>query len=497
MIDSTFTAVERAMAKLGYDDFTSPEQRKLIGAVTSGKDALGILPTGGGKSACFIIPTIARNLLTLVVTPTISLMDNQSLKLQSAGVKAFAIHSEVDPGERLAAKILLTSPRRGPMLIYASPEMLLSEQFKKFFGDAKADLLAIDEAHCVSMWGERFRPSYLQIREIARRFNVGQCVALSATIDPRIQADVVGRLPLKPEMTIVRANPYRPNLELRVETPGAEERFVKERFSVAVRRLLRVLASDTTGAAIVYCYSREQSFKVYDACRKFCQRRGQKPILYHAEIPAEDKLLGLETFMSAQRPVVFATTAFGMGIDRPDVRLIVNFDPPSTLVDYAQMIGRAGRDQLPARCITFYDERRVRQTDKQMTSSIPSLEFVEGIYEKLVAAWQRRVRDEKFSVAQFTLRLQHFADKTFAHPDLYKQLAVHAIGLLRKVGYIIDGPEGVQIRAMNPGGTRHQQLIAETLMSERRQERETARIRRFFEHEAPTQALLWNILGEE
>jgi ATP-dependent DNA helicase RecQ len=367
-----------AMSKMGFDTFRSPEQEQLIRAVANGHDAIGILSTGAGKSACFIVPTIALRLKTVVISPLIALMNDQVAKLRRMGVQAFALNGETPEGEWRAAVAAVAS--RGAVLLYVSPETLLNPSFRVRFPGFCPDLLAVDEAHCVSTWGETFRPYYLRLREAAKLLGNPQCVALSATIDPRIEADVRKRLPLRKDAVRVAASPFRDNLVVEVRHPGVLEKTIKARNIRAIYELRRIMREDEVGATIVYCYSRDQSAMAYQRSLGLAQRLGYTPILFHAEIPKTDKRLALGLFLNRPRPIVFCTSAFGMGIDRPDVRTVVHFDTPNTLVDYAQQIGRGGRDGELTRCITFYNPDRLDTIESRDLNSIPPIDFVESVH---------------------------------------------------------------------------------------------------------------------
>jgi ATP-dependent DNA helicase RecQ len=362
MSSSDVLRVRSVMERLGYDTFKSPEQEELVMGVTAGKDALGILPTGGGKSAAFIIPTIACRWKTVVVSPLIALMTDQVNKLRKQGFRAYALHGEASQATWTRAALAATQSWH--VFIYASPETLLTEKFARHFPNFNPNLLAIDEAHCVSTWGESFRPQYLRLPTIAKLLNNPQCLALSATIDPLIERDVTRRLPMRKDRIRVTMSPFRENLRLEVRQPGVNERFGTHRDLVAMKVLARILREDTEGATLVYCYTRMQAGQVYERSIRYAQKHGYSPILFHAEIPKEDKRMALDTFVNHPRPLVFCTSAFGMGIDRPDVRTVVHFDTPSTLVDYAQQIGRGGRDGKPTRCIAFYNPRRLASIEK-------------------------------------------------------------------------------------------------------------------------------------
>jgi ATP-dependent DNA helicase RecQ len=494
MAESNELALQRAMEILGYEEFRSPEQERVIRSVMERYDVLGIMPTGGGKSAGYIVPTLALGLKTVVVSPLISLMGDQVMKLRQWHIPAYAVTGDTDKFEVIEAMFtMLGSPGR-PAFLYASPEMLASEGFRKKFKHFKPDLIAIDEAHCVSTWGDTFRPSYLQIREIAQWFGSPQCVAFSATIDQKIEADVRARLPLKKDAIRVVASPFRENLTIAVETPGVHEKRTETRNRFARHRLLSLLQQEQSGAVIVYCYSRDRAAAEYEKVKDFARKRGYTPLLYHALVSVDDKERALDHFVNSDRPLVFCTSAFGMGVDRPDVRLVVHFDSPNTLVDYAQQIGRAGRDGLPARCVTFYDPRRVDRTDVQMQVSIPDVMFVERIYKRIVNAWRKA--GGKLSLIGFQHQLEILTKDQLAAAEVYIPRAQRSIGLLKRAGYLQEKEGILTIKRLDRAASRYAKLLEFTQMSAKRQVRETDRIKRFFTDNHPNQELLWDIIGE-
>ena len=492
----THQAIAQALTRVGFTDFRSPEQEKLISAICGGEDALGILPTGSGKSACFIIPTLAKGWKTMVISPLIALMNDQVSKLRAQGITAYALSSEADKFEVLEATLTMLGTPGKSAFLYVSPEMALSDCFRKRFAHFKPNLLVIDEAHCVSTWGDNFRPTYLRIREIATRFGSPQCVALSATIDKKIEADVCTLLPLRKGFLKVSVSPMRANLRIVVETPGSKAGKVEERNRQARQRLFQILAKESEGAIIVYCYSRNTVAREYEHVSDMARRLGYTPTLFHATLTPDDKRRALQKFIHEPRPLVFCTTAFGMGIDRPDVRRVIHFDPPSTLVDYAQQIGRGGRDGLPAVCTTFFDPRRIDRLDTQVHATIPDIKFVERIYQRLVNAQGKADDPGQFSLVGFQRQLELMADKDANYPELYKQRAQRSIGLLRRAGYITEGEKGMVIKVLGRGSSRHLALIEGCEMANRRQSRETERLKRFFSSEPATQELLWQIVGE-
>ncbi|NBD73496.1 DEAD/DEAH box helicase [Patescibacteria group bacterium] len=483
---------------LGFTKFISLEQEMLVKDVCDGLSVIGILPTGGGKSAVYIIPTIERDLTTLVISPLKSLMEDQALKLRKVGVCGIACHSGLEDSAWDAAVQAFRDARGTPRLLFAAPEMVLSKRFVEHFGGVSFDLLAVDEAHCASTWGDAFRPNYLRIKQIARRLGKPQTVALSATIDEKILGDVKDRVFfVNVPVIVVRADPFRPNLELSVEKPGNNQKKVEDRNRLARHRLMELL--DGAGPAIVYCWTRNGTFSLFDKLGRALKARGYLPILYHAKIGERDKEQALGDFLQHPKPVVFATNAFGMGIDRPDVRLLVHFDPPSTLVDYAQQIGRAGRDGLPARCVVFHHASRIERVSNFRDFGLPTAKFVEMVYARLVYRYQKLAVAERhtFNVNGIFTQMQYAARKQISDKnelELYLQRLVTSQSLLYRIGAIVDGEGGFEMYPLTPGSKRHLQLLEETRMTGRKEHRETKRVLRFLEAPNPTQELLWKTL---
>jgi len=323
----------------GYPGFR-PGQEELVRAVLQGRDAFGVLPTGGGKSVCYQVPALAQEGLTLVVTPLVSLMEDQVGRARGVGLRAShlsAVQSAQDRRETLAR-----ASDGGLDLLFVAPERLELPSFRDALRGIDVRLLAVDEAHCISEWGHDFRPSY---RRIAAIHAILRCptLALTATATPPVRADIHENLGLRAPFTVVRSFD-RPNLSWRVREVGAKI----ERAS-AVYRLLRA----HRGTAIVYAPTRRTVDGVRDRLAAWGVRAGA----YHAGLPGAERTAVQGAFMAGDLRVVVATNAFGMGIDKADVRLVVHVQLPLTLEAYYQEAGRAGRDGAPALCVALYSRR--------------------------------------------------------------------------------------------------------------------------------------------
>ncbi len=303
--------------------------------VVGGGDALVLMPTGGGKSLCYQVPALCRPGTAIVVSPLIALMDDQVAALRELGIAARALHSERDPGEARETASALAEGRLD--LLYVSPERLLGGLIERL-DPRKIALFAIDEAHCVSQWGHDFRPEYRALAALATRFPGVPRIALTATADRRTRADILASLAM-PEARVFVASFHRPNLFL-AASPKLRPR----------ADLAALLARHRGASGIVYCGSRARTEQIAARLRA----DGADAIAFHAGLAREDKHLALRRFRAGDAVVVVATIAFGMGIDRPDVRFVAHLDMPDSPESYYQQIGRAGRDGENAEALLLY-----------------------------------------------------------------------------------------------------------------------------------------------
>ena len=319
----------------GYDRFR-PLQEDIISSVLAKRDSLVIMPTGGGKSLCYQLPALRLDGLTLVVSPLIALMKDQVDSLKAIGIKAEFLNSTLNYQEisRVRSEALSGQLK----ILYVSPERLALEGFKTFLNQLSVSLIAVDEAHCISEWGHDFRPDYRQLGEVRRSMPNVPFIALTATATPRVRDDIVNQLGLNsPKRFVASFNRANLNYEVRPKRSAFEQ-------------LVELLEQRKGQAAIIYCYSRKETEEIavdlqgYDIAAK----------PYHAGMDSEARRKTQEGFINGEFPIVTATIAFGMGIDKPDVRLIVHYSLPKSLEGYYQETGRAGRDGLPSDCVLFY-----------------------------------------------------------------------------------------------------------------------------------------------
>ncbi len=327
-----------------------------VAAVLAGKDALVVLPTGGGKSLCYQVPAVvlarAGRGTTIVVSPLIALMDDQVGALVGRGVRAAALHSHQDADTQ---RVVLDELRAGRLeLLYVSPERAAADSFKRLVGRAAIALLAIDEAHCVSQWGHDFRPEYLRLHELRALLAV-PTIALTATATPRVMAEITRALELAPPV-VVRGDFARPNLRFSVEHHRGDASRLASILAACEAAGLRGLpaarraGADGNGRAIIYCATRKKAEQVAEHLREHGFAAGH----YHAGRTALARERAQHAFAGGRTRVLVATSAFGMGIDYADVRLIVHAQAPGSLEAYYQEAGRAGRDGEPARCLLLF-----------------------------------------------------------------------------------------------------------------------------------------------
>jgi len=319
----------------GFDTFKL-YQRETVRAVLEGRDALAVLPTGGGKSLCYQLPALVLEGLFLVVSPLIALMSDQLDSLRAFGIEAEQLNSSLSPEAYAAAAGRIREGR--VRLLYAAPEALSSGRLLSLLEDCPPVRLVVDEAHCISQWGHDFRPDYRRISELRRRFPNAPCLAVTATATDRVRADIIESLGLRDPDVFVSSFD-RPNLRLLVD-PKIE----------AKRRLAEFVRSRRQDSGIVYCLSRKSS----EDLAELLSAKGVQALPYHAGLSPETRKANQRAFIRDDVRAICATVAFGMGIDKSDVRWIVHWDLPKDLEGYYQEIGRAGRDGLPAECLLLY-----------------------------------------------------------------------------------------------------------------------------------------------
>lgn len=361
-----FTAPDEHLARFTLSAFR-PGQRDVIEAVFAGKDCVCIMPTGGGKSLCYQLPAIARAGVALVVSPLIALMKDQVDGLISLGLRASFINSSLPPDEQHDRIARMQSGELD--LVYVAPERFRSRRFVQALAATKIQLLAVDEAHCISEWGHDFRPDYARLGQYRRQLGSPQTIALTATATPDVREDIVRQLGLDSPRTFM-AGFARPNLHYEVTTVGG----AKDKDAVLLDFL-----NDTPGSGIIYVSARKRCEEVAETVA----RTGRRVGIYHAGLMPDQRRQAQEDFMRGKVEVVIATVAFGMGIDKADVRFVVHYNMPGSIESYYQEAGRAGRDGQPARCLLIYAPGDRYTQQFFIESSYPSPDVVHRVYDFL------------------------------------------------------------------------------------------------------------------
>jgi ATP-dependent DNA helicase RecQ len=344
------TANRALRATFGFEAFR-PGQGEIVAAILDGRDVLAVMPTGSGKSLCYQLPALLRDGLTIVVSPLIALMRNQVAQLCGYGVAAAALNSANDPAENRA---LLDRIARGEMrLIYVAPERLVRADTLDLLKRAKVALLAVDEAHCISQWGHDFRPEYAALGSVQAALGGVQTVAFTATADAATRTDILQKLFSRPPALFVHGFD-RPNLRLAMQA------------KIGARKQVGDFIKNHVGqSGIVYCASRRKTEELAEHLRE----GGVRALPYHAGMEGAARSRNQDTFLQEDGVVMAATVAFGMGIDKPDVRFVIHADMPSNIESYYQEIGRAGRDGLPADTLTLYAMGDIRLRRMQIDES--------------------------------------------------------------------------------------------------------------------------------
>lgn len=394
----------------GYEDFRGI-QREIIESVGSGRDTLGLMPTGGGKSITFQVPALAQEGVCLVITPLIALMKDQVSHLRQRGIRAAAIHSDMTHSAILQA--LDNCVYGGTQILYVSPERLHSELFQAKFRHMKVSFITVDEAHCISQWGYDFRPSYLHIAEIRQLKPEIPVLALTATATKEVVEDIQEQLRFK-EKNVFRMSFERKNLAyvVRKATDKPSE--------------LRHILNSVNGSAIVYARSRKRTKETAE----WLMSQGISATYYHAGLDVDVKDRHQQAWVNNEKRVMVATNAFGMGIDKPDVRLVIHIDSPDSLEAYFQEAGRAGRDGKKAYAVLLYDSSDARKLSKRVAQTYPEKEYIRDVYEHLAYFFQvgtgtGRGRTFEFSIDKFCVTYKYF-------PVLVNS----ALQILERSGYI-------------------------------------------------------------
>ena len=396
-----------------YEAFR-PLQEDIILSVLNGRDTLALLPTGGGKSICFQVPALALEGLCLVVSPLIALMKDQVQHLRERHIRAEAIYSGMS-FEEIDCAISNAMFDKNCRFLYVSPERLKTDAFRMNFQQMPIRMIAVDEAHCISQWGYDFRPPYLEIATVRKFFPDAPVLALTATATPEVVKDIQHRLAFKEE-NVFQKSFKRDNLTYFVVNEEDKN-----------GRMLRIMKR-YPGTGIVYVRNRRKTAEVAD----FLNKNGIAADFYHAGLDTKTRDRKQQDWMTGKICVIVATNAFGMGIDKPDVRFVVHIDLPDTLEAYFQEAGRGGRDEKPAVAILLYDKYDLRQLKRSFTLSFPPLDKVRAVYNELCQHYQIKMGTgantiRPFRLAERALAMQMDAVQYFSALQLLEKTGVIAL----------------------------------------------------------------------
>jgi len=347
----------------GYESFR-PLQESIIESVLNGNDTLALLPTGGGKSLCYQLPALSKDGICLVISPLIALMKDQVENLRKKGITAFAVYSGMKRYEVI--NTLKLAGNSNCKFLYVSPERLETALFKEYLPALNVNLIAVDEAHCISQWGYDFRPQYMKISNIREELPHVPVLALTASATPEVQQDIMDKL-LFNHKAVFRQSFERPNLSYSVFNIDGK-----------INKLVEIL-TNVPGTGIVYCRSRRATKEIAQQLQSYKIQADH----YHAGLTAEERNQKQEDWIKSKIRVIVCTNAFGMGIDKPDVRTVVHMDAPDCLENYYQEAGRAGRDGKKSYAVLLYQPKEITDLNKQSASRFPGIETIRKVYQAI------------------------------------------------------------------------------------------------------------------
>lgn len=392
----------------GYDSFR-PKQEDIVNAALEDRDVLAILPTGGGKSVCFQVPAMIREGIAIVVTPLIALMKDQVQNLTDRGIKALCVNAGMGPRE---VELTLNNAAFGDFkFLYVSPERLGTSLFQSYLQQMNVSYIIVDEAHCISQWGYDFRPDYLNIGAIRQMIDA-PVIALTATATPKVAEDIMTRLNFR-EKRLIKSGFERPNLSYIVR--NCEDKLGQ----------LLSICSNVAGTGIVYVRSRKKT----EELSAFLIANGVSASFYHAGLGPDSRSDRQAKWKSGEIRVMVCTNAFGMGIDKPDVRFVVHFDVPDSPEAYFQEAGRGGRDGKRSFAVLLWNNQDIKRLKQIGTVSFPTLEYIEDIYHKVHAFYEIPYDTGMGRQLKFDL------DAFCRHFKLQRQAAYYAILYIERTGH--------------------------------------------------------------
>lgn len=418
------TPLEVLSEHWGYDSFR-PCQEDIVNAALDGRDVLAILPTGGGKSVCFQVPALMRDGIAIVVTPLIALMKDQVQNLNDRGIKALCVNAGMG---RREVELTLNNAAYGDFkFLYVSPERLSTRVFQNYVQEMKVNFIVVDEAHCISQWGYDFRPDYLQIGKI-RDMVDAPVIALTATATPQVAEDIMEKLRFQ-EKTLIKSGFERPNLS-----------YIVRKVEDKSGQLLNICSS-VPGTGVVYVRSRKKT----EELSAFLRAQGYSASFYHAGLGSDSRADRQEKWKKGEIRIMVCTNAFGMGIDKPDVRFVVHFDVPDSPEAYFQEAGRGGRDGKRSFAVMLWNSTDIKRMKQIATVSFPSLEYIEDIYHKVHSAYE--IPYDTGAGRQLKFNLEEFCRKY----GLLRSSAYYALTYLERTDHLtlsedVDISTKVQIR---------------------------------------------------
>ncbi len=354
-----------------------PGQKEILQSLLQEKSALGLMPTGSGKSLVYQMFSGIKEGLTLCVTPLIALMEDQSQKAFQFGLKASFIHSQVPNDEK--KKRLEALGRDEYRLFFVTPERLQKPEFQKAIENLKVSLFVVDEAHCISLWGHDFRPDYAKLGEFRQKLKNPPVLALTATATPDVQIEILKSLHI-PETAVFTTGLKRTNLEIKIE----EVYGLESKLEILIPKL-----AESDGAQLIYVTLIRTAEEVFHLLRK----KGLQPLIYHGDLPPQKRKQSFRAFMGEAKPIMVATPAFGLGIDKTNIRSVFHLEPPASVESYYQEIGRAGRDGLPSTALFLYDQEDLTIPMQFIKSAHPEAGFIQKIFD-LIKSQPDRVKSE-------------------------------------------------------------------------------------------------------